>query len=90
MLSNPNVKQIMPKVGNRYETALAIAKRARNIEKRRVLEGSTDIRDAVDIAAEEIANEKAYVRKNGQFVVEPNLEEDIVDIENIKKDIIKE
>ena len=90
MLSNPNVKQIMPKVGNRYETALAIAKRARNIEKRRVLEGSTDIRDAVDIAAEEIATEKAYVRINGQFVVEPNLEEDIVDIENIKKDIIKE
>ena len=90
MLSNPNVKQIMPKVGNRYETALAIAKRARNIERRRVLEGSTDIRDAVDIAAEEIATEKAYVRKNGQFVVEPNLEEDIVDIENIKKDIIKE
>ncbi len=90
MLSNPNVKQIMPKVGNRYETALAIAKRARNIEKRRVLEGSTDIRDAVDIAAEEIATEKSYVRINGQFVVEPNLEEDIVDIENLKKDIIKE
>ena len=90
MLSNPNVSQIMPKVGNRYETALAIAKRARNIERRRVLEGSTDIRDAVDIAAEEIAQERVYVRKNGQFVVEPKLEEDIVDIENIKKEIIKE
>jgi dTDP-4-amino-4,6-dideoxygalactose transaminase len=36
MLSNPNVSEIMPKVGNRYESALAIAKRARNIEARRV------------------------------------------------------
>ena len=33
MLSNPNVSQIIPKAGNRYESALAIAKRARNIEK---------------------------------------------------------
>ena len=62
MLAKPNVKEIMPKVGNRYESALAIAKRARDIEKRRVMEGSSDIRDAVDIAAEEIANEEAYSR----------------------------
>lgn len=83
MLSNPNVSEVMPKVGNRYESALAIAKRARDIEKRRVIEGSNDIRDAVDIAAEEIAEENVYVSKNGQFVVEPDIREDIVDIENI-------
>ena len=90
MLTNTNVKQKMPKVGNRYETALAIAKRARNIEKRRIMEGSNDIRDSVDLAAEEIANEKAYVRKNGQFVIEPDIREDIVDIDNLKNDIVKE
>lgn len=33
MLSDPNVKKIVPKVGNRYQAALAIAKRARDIEK---------------------------------------------------------
>lgn len=78
MLSNPNVSEVMPKVGNRYETALAIAKRARDIEKRRVVEGSNEIKDAVDIAAEEIAEEKVYVKKNGQYVVEPDLNNDIV------------
>ncbi len=87
MLSKPNVSEIMPKVGNRYETALAIAKRARTIEKRRVIEGSDDIRDAVDIASEEIAEEKVYVKKNGQYVVEPDIQNDIVDTKN---DIIKE
>lgn len=28
----------MPKAGNRYESALALAKRARNIENRRLVE----------------------------------------------------
>lgn len=83
MLAKPNVKEIMPKVGNRYESALAIAKRARDIEKRRVIEGSNDIRDAVDIAAEEIANEEAYVKKNGQYVIEPDIKKDIVDIDKL-------
>ncbi len=86
MLAKPNVSEVMPKVGNRYESALAIAKRARDIEKRRVLEGSSDIRDAVDVAAEEIAEEKVYVRKDGQFVVEPGIRDDIVDIENSNND----
>ena len=54
MLSNPNVSEVMPKVGNRYESALAIAKRARNIEERRVAQNDPDIKDAVDIAATEI------------------------------------
>ena len=76
MLSNPNVNEIMPKVGNRYESAIALAKRARKIAKNRLEEGSDDIRDAVDVAGEEIENEKVYVKKNGKYVVEPNVIED--------------
>jgi DNA-directed RNA polymerase omega subunit len=62
MLSNPNVSQIMPKVGNRYESALAIAKRARNIEARRVAQNESDIKNAVDIASQEIAEGLVKVR----------------------------
>ena len=69
MLSDPNVKKVVPKVGNRYKAALAIAKRARDIENRRVIEGDPDIKDAVDIAATEIAEEKVYVKINGEYVV---------------------
>ena len=68
MLSKPNVKEIMPKVGNRYESALAIAKRARYIENRRIVEGSSDIRDAVDVAANEIADGEVLVKKDGEYV----------------------
>ena len=76
MLSNPNINEIMPKVGNRYESAIALEKRARKIAKNRLEEGSDDIRDAVDVAGEEIENEKVYVKKNGKYVVEPNVIED--------------
>ena len=38
MLSNPNINEIMPKVGNRYESAIALAKRARKIAKNRLEE----------------------------------------------------
>lgn len=61
MLSDPNVNKIMPKVGNRYESALAIAKRARNIEARRLAEHSTDIKNTVDVAAQEIVAGKVLV-----------------------------
>lgn len=71
MLSDPNVSKIAPKVGNRYEAALAVAKRAREIEKKRVEEENPDIKDAVDIAATEIAEEKVYVKIDGEYVVEP-------------------
>lgn len=64
MLSNPNVSEIMPKVGNRYESALAIAKRARNIEARRIAENDPDIKDAVDIASTEIVEGKVEVKVN--------------------------
>lgn len=73
MLSNPNVSQIMPKVGNRYESALAIAKRARNIEAARIAQNDPDIKDAVDIAAQEIADGKVKVeinRKEEEKIVE--------------------
>lgn len=81
MLSKPNVKEILPKVGNRYEAAVAIAKRARDIEKRRVMEGDNDITDAVDIAAKEIAEEDVLVKKDGKLVIDPD--------EKIKKEIIE-
>lgn len=81
MLSKPNVKEILPKVGNRYEAAVAIAKRARDIEKRRIMEGDSDITDAVDMAAKEIAEESIYVKKDGKFVIDPE--------EKIKKEIIE-
>ena len=87
MLSNPNVSEIMPKVGNRYESALAIAKRARNIENKRVVEGSRDITDSVDIAAKEIAEGKVKVKKNGEYVVK---EEKVVIIPDEMNDIVEE
>ena len=84
MLSDPNIGKIIPKVGNRYEAALAIAKRARNIENRRVIEGDSCIRDAVDIASIEISENKVFVKKSGIYVVEPYFEADE------KDDIVEE
>lgn len=75
MLSDPNVKKIVPKVGNRYQAALAIAKRARDIEKRRVIENDPDITDAVDIAGKEIVEEKVFVKINDKFTIEPHEEQ---------------
>lgn len=75
MLSDPNVKKIVPKVGNRYQAALAIAKRARDIEKRRVIENDPDITDAVDIAGKEIAEKKVFVKINDKFTIEPHEEQ---------------
>lgn len=86
MLSDPNVKKILPKVGNRYEAALAIAKRARDIENRRVIEGDPEIKDAVDIAAEEIVNENVYVKINGKYTIEPDEDK----IQKIKESRVKE
>ena len=37
MLSKPNVKEIIPRVGNRYQSVLALAKRARQIEADRLV-----------------------------------------------------
>ena len=87
MLSNPNVSQIIPKAGNRYESALAIAKRARNIEAKRINTGDRDITDSVDIAAKEIAEGKVKVKKDGEYVVKE--EKSSVIIEEIN-DIVEE
>lgn len=91
MLSNPNVREVTPKVGNRYEAALAIAKRARNIEQRRVIEGDKEIKDAVDIAAKEIANEEVLVKKDGKYVIEQKEEKEVVVADETDiSDIVKE
>ena len=90
MLSKPNVSEIMPKVGNRYEVALAIAKRARDIEKKRTIENSSDIRDAVDIASKEIAYEEVYVKKQGEYVIKKEeTKEDVKDVK-VPEDVVKE
>ncbi len=89
MLSKPNVKEIMPKVGNRYESALAIAKRARYIENRRIVEGSSDIRDAVDVAANEIADGEVLVKKDGEYVDKELIKKDSVLKDEIT-DIVEE
>ena len=84
MLSKPNVKEIMPRVGNRYESVLALAKRAREIEaartakrkecKEKNIEFNEDMSDAVDIAAKEIADGKVYVKIRGEYAVTPESE----------------
>ena len=85
MLAKPSVDEVMPKVGTRYELAIAVAKRARQIAERRIEEGDPDITDAVDIATREIAENKVRVEKeaseavvNQDIIVED--EQDIVDI----------
>lgn len=54
MLSKPSVNEMMKKIGNRYEVALTVAKRARQISARRLEEGDLDISDPVDVASNEI------------------------------------
>lgn len=54
MLSKPSVNEMMKKIGNRYEVALTVAKRARQISARRLEEGDPDISDPVDVASKEI------------------------------------
>ncbi len=68
MLSKPNVNDLMEKAGNRYESVIAIAKRARQIERRRVANNDPCIKDAVDTAAKEICEQKSLVKKNGEYV----------------------
>ena len=83
MLAKPSVNEVMPKVGTRYELAIAVAKRARQIAERRIEEGDPDITDTVDVATREIAEDKIKVAKesteevvNQDIIVED--EEDLV------------
>ena len=83
MLAKPSVNEVMKKVGTRYEVALAVAKRARQISNKRIEEGDPDITDAVDVATREIDEGKILVNKeqvdiiNNDIIVEDS--EDIVE-----------
>lgn len=68
MLSKPNVNDLMEKSGNRYESVIAIAKRARQIERRRLATNDPCIDDAVDVASKEICEQKSFVKRNGEYV----------------------
>lgn len=63
MLSSPNVSDLMDKVGNRYEVALVVATRARQIAAKRLREGSNDISDTVDTASKEIESNKIIIER---------------------------
>lgn len=69
MLAKPSVNEVMPKVGTRYELAIAVAKRARQIAEKRIEEGDPDITDAVDVATKEIAEDVIQVEKKSKDVV---------------------
>ncbi len=69
MLAKPSINEVMPKVGTRYELAIAVAKRARQIAERRIEQGDPDITDAVDIATREIAEDKVRVEKEATDAV---------------------
>lgn len=82
MLAKPNAKDIMSKVGTRYETAVAVAKRAREISEERIEEGNPDISDPVDVAAKQIDEDKIKVLKveeSDAKLVEEVIKEDIVE-----------
>ena len=73
MLAKPGVKETACKVGTRYETAIAVAKRARQIAERRIEEGDPDITDTVDVATREIAEDKVKVGKEVVEVVNQDI-----------------
>lgn len=87
MLSDPNVVQITPKVGNRYESAVIIAQRARQIEKRRVETGARDITDSVDVASKEIVDGEVLIKRNGQYVSKKEVKKDTID--ELQNDVIE-
>lgn len=76
MLAKPSVKQMMGKVGSRYEVALTVAKRARRIAAKRLEDGDPDISDPVDVAAKEIDEGKVKIIKEEVNVVKTD---DIID-----------
>ncbi len=76
MLAKPNVNEIVGKVGNRYELAIAVAKRARAIVEDRVKSGDDNIKDPVDIAATEIYEGKSIVTV-GKIKDDINVPEDV-------------
>lgn len=94
MLSKPNVNELLEKVGNRYEIAVAVAKRARDIADKRVKDGSKDITDPVDVAAKEIYDGRVIVVKRE---INEEVEEDSTEVSNdddkievVKDEIVKD
>jgi DNA-directed RNA polymerase subunit K/omega len=91
MLSKPNVNDLMEKAGSRYDAALAIAKRARNIARTRIEIGDNDIKDAVDLASQQIVDDKALVKFDGKYIVDfSNKDINEEEIEENIKEILKE
>ena len=68
MLSKPNVNDLMEKSGNRYESVIALAKRARQIERRRLAKNDPCIKDPVDTASQEIVEQKSFVKRKGEYI----------------------
>ena len=66
MLSKPNVEELMKKVGSRYDVALSVAKRARQISEKRVNCQDACISDAVNLAATEIDEDRVVVTQVGK------------------------
>ena len=77
MLAKPSVNDIMGKIGTRYEVALAVAKRARQISNERIETGDPDISDPVDVASKEIDSGKVVVAKQEQEVNDVVVDEEI-------------
>ena len=92
MISKPNVNELVEKAGNRYDAAIAIAKRARDIGKKRLERGDTNIKDAVDLAATEIYEEKVLIKKDGEYILKNRNNELDMDtvISNTVDDILKD
>ena len=80
MLAKPSVNDIMGKIGTRYEVALAVAKRARQISNKRIEEGDPDISDPVDVASKEIDSGKTVVISKEQKVKDVIVDDTLGDI----------
>lgn len=88
MLAKPNVIDIIPKVGDRYEVAIAVAKRARQIEKERIQNSDRDIRDSVDVATDDIFEDKVKVEKIEKKSVKESELDDTLPIIHEKSDLV--
>ena len=90
MLSKPNVNDLMEKSGSRYEAALAIAKRAREIERKRGEFGDDSVKDSVDLASKQIMSEQILVKINGEYVCPPEVVEETEEAEEIIEEVVEE
>ncbi len=89
MLAEPTIDKILEKSGkSRYETALLIAKRAREISAKRLETDSDEILDPVEVATYELMNgdiefvDKDKLEEEKETETEVSTEEDEVNGEN--------